>query len=63
MAMKACRECGTEISSRAKVCPNCGTKRPHDLAIQHGLNSFASFCFKLGLIITVLGVAALFLVG
>ena len=24
MAMKICKECGTEISSSAKVCPKCG---------------------------------------
>ena len=56
MAMKPCRECKTEISSRAKVCPHCGLKRPHDLAIQHGLNSLASFCFKVGLALTVLAI-------
>lgn len=27
MAMKKCKECGTEISSSAKVCPNCGKKQ------------------------------------
>ena len=58
MALKPCRECGTAISSRAKVCPHCGLKRPHDLAIQHGLNSFAAACFKLGLVLTVVGVIA-----
>lgn len=27
MAMKVCKECGTEISSSAKVCPKCGKKQ------------------------------------
>lgn len=27
MAMKKCKECGNEISSSAKVCPNCGKKQ------------------------------------
>ncbi len=27
MAMKKCKECGTEISSSAKVCPHCGKKQ------------------------------------
>lgn len=28
MAMRKCRECGQEVSSRAKVCPHCGVKKP-----------------------------------
>lgn len=28
MALIACRECGKGISSTAKVCPNCGVKKP-----------------------------------
>lgn len=24
MAMKVCKDCGTEISSKAKICPRCG---------------------------------------
>jgi RNA polymerase subunit RPABC4/transcription elongation factor Spt4 len=28
MALIKCRECGTEISSKASVCPSCGFK-PH----------------------------------
>jgi hypothetical protein len=28
MAMAKCRECGREVSSQAKTCPNCGVKRP-----------------------------------
>lgn len=30
MAMKPCRECGTEVSTSAKVCPHCGKKSPAD---------------------------------
>ena len=66
MALKACRECGTAISSRARVCPHCGLKRPHDLAIQHGLNRAAGVCFKAGLALTLLAilvVAAVILVA
>ena len=29
MAMKACKECGNEISSSAKICPKCGKKQKH----------------------------------
>jgi len=28
MAMTACRECGKEISTTAKACPNCGASVP-----------------------------------
>jgi RNA polymerase subunit RPABC4/transcription elongation factor Spt4 len=28
MALKPCKECGKEISTEAKVCPNCGKKDP-----------------------------------
>jgi hypothetical protein len=28
MALQACRECGKEVSTRAKTCPNCGIKAP-----------------------------------
>jgi hypothetical protein len=28
VALKPCRECGKEISSEAKQCPNCGAKEP-----------------------------------
>lgn len=29
MALKACKECGKEISSDAKACPHCGKKTNH----------------------------------
>jgi len=28
MAMAKCRECGTEVSDAAKVCPKCGVSKP-----------------------------------
>lgn len=28
MALKTCKECGTEVSSSAKQCPHCGVKNP-----------------------------------
>jgi hypothetical protein len=28
MAMKPCLECGTPVSTSAKVCPNCGKRKP-----------------------------------
>jgi len=29
MSMTACRECGKEISTKARNCPHCGAKVPH----------------------------------
>ena len=63
MALKPCRECQTQISSRAKVCPHCGLKRPHDLAIQHSLNRAAGAFFKIGLALILLGVLGFLLIG
>ena len=28
MAMAKCKECGKEVSTKAKVCPHCGVKNP-----------------------------------
>lgn len=28
MALAKCRECGTEVSEEAKVCPKCGISKP-----------------------------------
>jgi hypothetical protein len=28
MAIKLCKECKTKVSTRAPVCPHCGTKNP-----------------------------------
>ena len=56
MALRACRECKTEISSRAKVCPACGLKKPHQHPIARGINSLANMLMVVGLLITVLGV-------
>lgn len=29
MSLKKCRECACEVSSKAKICPNCGIKTPY----------------------------------
>lgn len=36
MAMRKCRECGHEVSSKAKTCPNCGIKNPGRRAVRPG---------------------------
>ena len=59
MALKPCRECKTEISTRAKTCPHCGLKRPHDLAIQHWLHTVGNQLILWGAILTVLAIILL----
>ena len=53
MALKPCRDCKTDISTKAKTCPHCGLKRPHDLAIQHWLNRVGNQLIIWGAILTV----------
>lgn len=48
MAMKVCKDCGTEISKSAKTCPKCGKKLKHT-----GLR------IVLGLIIIIIGIGAI----
>src|SRR5437868_3445224 len=50
MALKKCRECGKEISSSAKVCPNCGKKNPtaNTAAGCFGLVIIVSACVWIG---------------
>lgn len=33
MSMIKCRECGKEVSSEAKTCPNCGVATPHKMGL------------------------------
>lgn len=39
MAIEACLECGKEISTRAKVCPNCGIEKPFQKEFERGLET------------------------
>lgn len=45
MAMKTCKDCGSEVSKSAKVCPKCGKKLKHS-----GLRIF------LGILIIIIGI-------
>lgn len=33
MAVKTCKECGNQVSTKAKKCPNCGAKAPKQTSI------------------------------
>ena len=36
MALRKCSECGHEVSTGAKACPNCGAPPPHNFAMLAG---------------------------
>jgi len=48
MALKICKECGTEISKSAKICPKCGKKLQHT-----GLRVF------IGIVIIFIGIGSI----
>lgn len=51
MAIKKCKECKKEISSKAKVCPNCGYKK----------KSFSDELMKTGCALIILAPFLMFL--
>lgn len=53
MALKKCKECGKEVSSKAKKCPNCGNKSPPE-------NKALNFFIGLGIIIFLIYLIYLF---
>ena len=52
--LKPCRDCGEQISPRAKVCPHCGLKKPHQHPAIRGFNDFTNGLIGLGLLLTIL---------
>ena len=62
MALKPCKECHQEVSTSAKVCPHCGRKNPRQGKISFAIDSFAKWLFKVGLLLTILGLLILLLI-
>jgi hypothetical protein len=52
MALKPCRECGTEVSEDAKVCPHCGVQWPAN-ALQLLAGNLGGLGCLLTLLVTV----------
>jgi len=50
MAMKNCKECGTEISKGAKTCPKCG-KDQRNFFLKHKVVTFILVVIVLGVIV------------
>ena len=44
MALKKCKECKKEVSTKAKNCPHCGAKKPTE-------NKFLSFIVGVGVVV------------
>lgn len=51
MAMKKCKECGNDISSRAEKCPHCGVKRKSNL----GCGGFLLIVIALAIAADIIG--------
>lgn len=54
MAMKVCKECGTEVSSSAKVCPKCG-KDQRNFFVKHKVITFLLVVIVLGAVVGASG--------
>jgi hypothetical protein len=57
MALKQCRECGKEVSTRAKTCPHCGNRHPTSsmskgAKIGVGLLGFIALAWMMGTVAT-----------
>ena len=48
--LKPCSDCGTEISPRAKVCPHCGLKKPHEPKVIRAIGDIGNALMALGLL-------------
>ena len=52
--LKPCGDCGTAISQRAKVCPHCGLKKPHEPRFIRSLHDLGNSLMGLGLLSIIL---------
>ena len=57
MALKPCKECDEMISTRAKICPHCGTQNPR----QGTLSRILTPIFRLVFALIGVGAVLLFL--
>jgi len=54
MALAQCKECGAQVSKRAKICPSCGAPKPGDRG---------SIVYTILVIVIVAGIAYTWLTG
>ena len=52
MALKPCKECGNEISDKAKSCPQCGAEQPKKTSF---LVKVLAWIFGLGIFFSIIG--------
>ncbi len=52
MALKKCKECGAEISSTAKVCPQCG-KELQNIFVKHPIITIIAVIWILGFLVSI----------
>ena len=56
MALKACRECNTQVSTTAKICPHCGVRNPTINPIRRGA-AFLISAFLAFILFVIVGIA------
>ncbi len=56
-----CRDCGTEVSVKAKSCPHCGASRPARKGAEETLHQLSVGAFKVGCGLMLLPFALLLL--
>ena len=49
--LKPCKDCETPISTRAKICPHCGLKKPHEPDFIRYVNYIAGSLMGLGFLL------------
>jgi DNA-directed RNA polymerase subunit RPC12/RpoP len=55
MALKACRECGKDVSTEAKQCPHCGVSKPIKTRPTIGCGGAILIFFVLGIVMNTFG--------
>src|SRR5262245_36640079 len=52
MALKACRECGQQVSTRAETCPHCGVRSPvRGNAVTAAIRGLLRLVFFMGILL------------
>ena len=53
-ALTDCRDCGKEVSRRAKTCPHCGATKPGDSAVIRTLDETGNALIGCGCVLALL---------
>ena len=53
-ALTDCRDCGKEVSRKAKSCPHCGANKPGEPAVVRALNETGNALIGCGCVLSLL---------